>query len=132
MLKKLLNKTGFKWSFSGNVHVLQEYRSYVDGQYLNENSLLTNDKFTTAKGLYINDFETVNPSETSKLIHKICAVYRVIANIPAKYRSTLNSIQLALLCKTSTVKKMWLCKYSVNSYLCPKVIGEKWCLPGET
>ena len=29
----------------------------------------------------------------------------VIANIPAKYRSTLNSIQLALLCNTSTVKE---------------------------
>lgn len=35
----------------------------------------------------------------------MCAVYWVIANIPAKYRSTLNSIQLALLCNTSTVKE---------------------------
>lgn len=35
----------------------------------------------------------------------MCAVYWVIANIPAKYRSTLNSIQLALLCNTSTIKQ---------------------------
>lgn len=35
----------------------------------------------------------------------MCAVYWVIANISSKYRSTLNSIQLALLCNTSTVKE---------------------------
>lgn len=35
----------------------------------------------------------------------MCAVYWVIANIPAKYRSTLNSVQLALLCNASTVKE---------------------------
>lgn len=49
------------------------------------------------------EFPLVNP--TPQLKHKMCAVYWVIANIPAKYRSTLNSIQLALLCNTSTVKK---------------------------
>lgn len=49
--------------------------------------------------------EVVNPLGTSKLKHKMCAVYWVIANIPSKYRSTLNSIQLALLCNTSTVKE---------------------------
>lgn len=35
----------------------------------------------------------------------MCAVYWVTANIPAKYRSTLNSIQLGLLCNSSTVKE---------------------------
>lgn len=35
----------------------------------------------------------------------MCAIYWVIGNIPAKYRSTLNSIQLALLCNTSTIKQ---------------------------
>ncbi len=35
----------------------------------------------------------------------MCAVYWVIANIPAKNRSTLNSIQLARLYNTFTVKE---------------------------
>lgn len=35
----------------------------------------------------------------------MCAVYWVSANIPAKYRSTPNSIQLALLCNTYTGKE---------------------------
>ncbi|RXN38661.1 sterile alpha motif domain-containing 3-like protein [Labeo rohita] len=67
--------------------------------------MIDRDEFTIALGLYIDDFEMANPLGTSKLKHKMCAVYWVIANIPAKYRSTLNSIQLALLCNTSTVKK---------------------------
>ncbi|RXN31607.1 sterile alpha motif domain-containing 3-like protein [Labeo rohita] len=106
MLQKLLNNTDvLNRAMSEKVSVAQEYRSYVDGQYFNENSFLTRDEFTIALGLYIDDFEIANPLGTSKLKHKMCAVYWVIANIPAKYRSTLNSIQLALLCNTSTVKK---------------------------
>lgn len=92
-------------AMSEKVHVLQEYTSYADGQYFNENSLLASDEFTIALRLYIDDLEVANPLGTSKLKHKMCAVYWVIANIPAKYRSTLNSIQLALLCNTSTVKE---------------------------
>ncbi|XP_047186147.1 uncharacterized protein LOC118292452 [Scophthalmus maximus] len=106
MLQKLLNNTDIlDKAMSEKVHVPQEYRSYVDGQCFNENSLLARDEFTIALGLYIDDFEVANPLGTSKLKHKMCAIYWVIANIPAKYRSTLNSIQLALLCNTSTVKE---------------------------
>lgn len=98
MLQKLLNKTDvLDKAMSEKVHVLQEYTSYADGQYFKENSLLASDEFTVALGLYIDDFEVANPLGTSKLKHKMCAVYWVIANIPAKYRSTLNSIELALL-----------------------------------
>lgn len=92
-------------AMSEKVHVPQEYRSYADGQYFTESPLLAKDEFTVALILYIDDFEVANPLGTSKLKHKMCAVYWVIANIPAKYQSTLSSIQLALLCKTSTVKE---------------------------
>ena len=63
------------------------------------------DEFTVALILYLDDFEVANPLGTSKLKRKMCAVYWVIANVPAKYRSTLNSIQHALLCNTSTIKQ---------------------------
>ena len=107
MLQMLLNKTDvLDKAMSEKVHVPQEYRSYaVFQQYFSENSLLSKDEFTIALGLYFDDFEVANPLGTSKLKHKMCAVYWGIANIPAKYRSTLNSIQLALLCNTSTVKE---------------------------
>lgn len=91
---------------SERVHVPHEYGSYADGEHFKENSLLSRDEFTVVLTLYLDDFEIANPLETSKVKHKICAVYWVIANIAAKYRSTLNSIQLALLCNTSTINSM--------------------------
>ncbi len=53
----------------------------------------------------MDDFEVANPLGTSKKKHKMCAVYWVIANMPTKYRASLNTIQLALLCNTTTVKE---------------------------
>lgn len=43
----------------------------------------------------------------------MCVVYWTIANIPAKFRSALQSIQLALLCNTTTIKK---CGYKKALY----------------
>lgn len=106
MLQRLLNKTDIlEKAMSEKVHVPHEYGSYTDGEHFKENPLLSMDEFTVALILYLDDFEIANPLGTSKLKHKMCAVYWVIANIPAKYRSTLNSIQLALLCNTSTIKQ---------------------------
>lgn len=48
--------------------------------------------------------KVANPLGTSKKKHKMCAMYWVIANLPAKYRASLNSIQLALICNTAAVK----------------------------
>lgn len=106
MLQKLLNKTDIlEKAMSEKVHVPHEYSSYADGEHFKENCLLSVDEFTVALILYLDDFEVAKPLGTSKLKHKMCALYWVIANIPAKYRSTLKSIQLALLCNTSTIKQ---------------------------
>lgn len=101
MFQKILNKPDvLNKAMSEKVSVQD-----VDGQYFNENFFLTSDEFTIGLGLYIDNFEVANPLGTSKLKHKMCAVYWVIVNLPAKYRSTLSSIHLALLCNTSTVKE---------------------------
>lgn len=106
MLQKRLNKTVIlDKAMSEEVHVSNEYRSYADGDHFKENCLLSGDKFTIALILYLDDFKVANPLGTSKQKHKMCAVYLVIANIPAKYRSTLITIQLAILCNTSTNKQ---------------------------
>lgn len=75
MLQKLLNKTDIlDKAMSEKVHVTQEYRSYVDGQCFNENSLLASDDFTIALGLYNDDFEVANPLGTSKLKQNVCHI----------------------------------------------------------
>lgn len=40
-----------------------------------------------------------------KKIHKVCAVYWTLANIPVTYRSVLHSTQLALLCNPNDVRQ---------------------------
>ncbi len=106
MLQKLLSRTDvLDKAMSEEIHVPNEYKTHVDGVYFRENGLLTSDEFTIAIGLYIDDFEVANPLGTSKKKHKMCAVYWVIVNMPAKYRASLNSIQLALICNTTTVKE---------------------------
>lgn len=106
MLQKLLSRTDvLDKAMSEEIHVPNEYKTHVDGVYFREKGLFTSDEFTIAIGLYINDFEVANPLGTSKKKHKMCAVYWVISNMPAKYRASLNSIQLALICNTTTVKE---------------------------
>lgn len=106
MLTKLLNKSEIlDKAMAENLHASNEFTSYADGEHFKENTLLSGDEFTIALILYVDDFEVANPLGTSKLKHKMCAVYWTIANLPAKYRSTLNCIQLGLLCNTTTIKQ---------------------------
>ena len=55
--------------------------------------------------LYIDDFEVCNPLGTSRKKHKVTAVYWVLGNIPAQFRSTLASIYLTILCKAEDTKQ---------------------------
>ena len=89
MLQHLLNRSDvLDKAMAEKAQVQGEYRSCEDGQYFKENALLATDEFTISLGLYIDDFEVSNPLGTSKLKHKMCAVYWVILNIPAKYTAT--------------------------------------------
>lgn len=79
------------------------YKSFQDGQYFKDNQLLGEQDIGITLGLYIDDFEVCNPLGTSRKIHKITAVYWVVLNLPAKYRSSLHSIQLAVFGKSADV-----------------------------
>lgn len=84
---------------------LHHYVSFQDGHYFKQNQLFREQELQIALGLYIDDFELCNPLGTSKKINKITAVYWVILNLPSKFCSSLHSIHLALLGKTSDVKQ---------------------------
>lgn len=106
MLQRMLNREDIlDKALPVDKDVPNEYRTYRDGSYCKENDLLKGEEFKIAIGLYIDDFEVANPLGTSRKKHKMTSVYWVIANIPPKYRSTLHSIQLALLCKATHVKE---------------------------
>ncbi|KAK2848117.1 hypothetical protein Q7C36_009799 [Tachysurus vachellii] len=78
--------------------------SHKDGSRFKDNSLLTEEEFRIALYLYIDDFEVANPLGTSRKKHKLCAIYWVLGNLHPKYRSSLHTIQLAVLFKVSSLK----------------------------
>jgi len=80
------------------------FESFQDGHYFKENRLLGDNNLGIALGLYIDEFEVCNPLGTSRKIHKTVAVYWVVLNLPAKFRSGLHSIQLAVLGKSDDVR----------------------------
>jgi len=105
VLESLLRRTDVleKVVFSQE-HLPGQYRSIQDGQYFKDNKLLGEQETSISIGLYIDDFEICNPLGTSKKIHKLTAVYWVVLNLPAKFRSSLPLIHLALLGKSTDVK----------------------------
>lgn len=52
-----------------------------------------------------------NPLGTSRKLYKITAVYWVVLNLPATFRSSVTSIQLALLGKSSDIKQFGYQKF---------------------
>lgn len=82
------------------------YMSHEDGTYFKENQLLSEaGELKLSLILYVDDIELANPLGTSRKIHKLCAVYWLLANVPSKYRSSLHVIQLALLCKVPDLQR---------------------------
>lgn len=88
-----------------------QYTSTRSGKYYKENQLLGVQSDCISMSMYTDEFEVCNPLGTSKKIHKITAVYWVLLNLPAKFRSTLSSIQLAMLGKSSDIKQFGYDKF---------------------
>lgn len=58
--------------------VSDRYSSYRDGEYFKENSLLNDNDFKIALGLYIDDFEVANPFRYIKRqTQNVCSVLGV-------------------------------------------------------
>lgn len=90
------------------VQLTGHYKSTRSGQYFKGNLLLGCQSYVISIGIYIDEFEVCNPLGTSR---KITAVYWTLLNLPAKCRSTLASIQLALLGKSCDVKRFGFDKF---------------------
>lgn len=126
VLETLLGCTDFFDKVVFNQEALSgHFKSFQDGKYYKENKLLGEQNTCISLGLYIDDFEVCNPLGTSRKLHKITAVYWVVLNLPARFRSGLTSIQLALLGKSVDVKQ-----YGYEKFLEPLLKDIK-CLEQE-
>lgn len=89
VLTELLNRNDVLDKVLETEHIetvehLSQYKTYRDGLYYKDNSLLSSEDLSIALGLYIDDLEVCNPLGTSKKKHKVCAVYWVISNVPIR------------------------------------------------
>ncbi|RVE72780.1 hypothetical protein OJAV_G00041440 [Oryzias javanicus] len=81
-----------------------EYKCFQDGSHFKNNGFLSSEELILSLCVYIDDFEICNPLGTSRKKHKLCGVYWILGNLQSVSQSSLNSIYLALLCKSEDVK----------------------------
>lgn len=84
------------------------YSDYKNGLYAQRNPIFTQSNCALQVYLYCDEFEVCNPIGVHRKVHKLLAFYYVLGNIPPKYRSCIDSIQLVLLCRSIYVKKFGL------------------------
>jgi hypothetical protein len=76
----------------------------VDDSVLSSNHFFSETSNALKIILYQDAFELVNPLGSAKKKHKLLAVYMKLANIYPYYRSTVDQMQLVILCKESDLK----------------------------
>lgn len=64
--------------------------------------------------LSIDGVEPCSPLKSKRKLHKICAIYLQIRNIPRRFLSKLSSIYLVALCETEVIKQHYV---SLNNIL---------------
>ncbi|PIK59648.1 Interferon-induced protein 44 [Apostichopus japonicus] len=84
---------------------LPVFTDITDGKIFKENTLFGSEENALSVILFQDAFEVVNPLGSAKKKHKILAVYFTLGNIPPQYRSQVESLQLALLCREVDFKK---------------------------
>lgn len=80
-----------------------EYRDFCCGSVCKSKKIFE-DPLSLKIQLGTDDFEICCPLKSKATVHKICATYMQIRNMPIEYRSKLDSIHLVALCESSNIK----------------------------
>ncbi len=84
-----------------SAHVLSDVR---DGSVYKSNTLFRESGISIKLILYQDAFEVVNPLGSAKKKYKILGVYFTLANLDPFYRSSVENLQLVLLCREEHFK----------------------------
>jgi hypothetical protein len=82
-----------------------KYQDFCDGEAFSGNELFNREPSTLQLQMYYDDFTAANAIGLNTKRNKVGAVYYVLGNLSPKYRSKLDHIQLAMLCRSQYVKK---------------------------
>ena len=86
-------------------HNANELQDILDGSVYKNNQFFQSNPRSLQIILYCDAFEVVNPLGSAKSKHKILAVYYSLANFRPHNRSTVDHIQLVLLCNEKDFEK---------------------------
>lgn len=79
------------------------YRDFCCGSTCQSKEVF-NDPLSIQLQLGIDDFDVCCPLKSKAGVHKVCATYVQIRNLPSEYKSKLNNIYLVALCTTAYLK----------------------------
>lgn len=87
-------------------HICQEnvFENYCCGQNFKTEEFFQLNPNAIQLQLAIDDVEICDPLGSKSNLHKVCAVYFVIRNIPYRFNSKLNNIFLVCLCNVDDLK----------------------------
>lgn len=104
--------------FSKKNSTIDGYNSFQSGETYKSNELFQTNQNSIQIHIATDDFEVCNELGSKSTIHKICAFYFCIRNVPQKYLSKLDNIYLLLLCNSSDIKTLYT---DINDVLRPIV-----------
>lgn len=80
------------------------YTDFCSGDVFRNNELFKAHPNSLQIEIATDDFEVCDPLGSKSTLHKICAVYFSIKNMPPEYRSKLNNISVVALCNSDDLK----------------------------
>lgn len=80
------------------------YADFCDGSYFKSHPLFTKKRDASQIQIYYDGFETANPLDSKRGIHKIGCVYFILRNLPPKFKSVLMTINLVSLFHTKDLR----------------------------
>ena len=83
-----------------------EYTDIQDGQVFKRNPFFKENPEGLQLIIFQDSFEVVNPLGSARVKHKVLGVYYTLANVDARCRSQVQPMQLILLCKEKTMKRV--------------------------
>lgn len=81
-----------------------KYKYFCCGETYQKSEFFKENPLAAQLHLSSDDFEICSPLQSKAGVHKICAIYLTIQNIPPKYLSKYNNIYLVALCNADDLK----------------------------
>lgn len=95
----------FKYNTGKHQCLDGRYTNFCCGEVNKSNELFSNNPYAIQIQIATDDFDPCSALQSKAGVHKMCAIYFSIVNIPQRYRSKLDNIYLVCLCHSDDINK---------------------------